>query len=74
MKKLNIILISTIIALLVGCSSAPTLGDQMVERGKDLVNEGNKELEQGAILVEQGKAKVQRGNRMIEDGRQVDTK
>ena len=74
MKKLNIILIATNIALLAGCSSAPALGDQMVERGKKLVNEGNAELEQGAIIVEQGKAKVERGNRMIEDGKQVDAK
>ncbi|MFA6053069.1 MAG: hypothetical protein WC762_10815 [Methylobacter sp.] len=74
MKKLNIILIPTIIALLAGCSSAPTLGDQMVGRGKELVKEGNAELEQGTRLVEQGKAKVERGNRMIEDGKQIDAK
>ncbi len=74
MKKLNIILIPTIIALLAGCSSAPTLGDQMVDRGKALVKEGNTELEQGSIMVEQGKAKVERGNRMIEDGKQIDAK
>ncbi len=74
MKKLNILLIPTIIALLAGCSSAPTLGDQMVERGKNMVKEGNTELEQGSIMVQQGKAKIERGNRMIEDGKQIDAK
>ncbi|MDD5461181.1 MAG: hypothetical protein PHG00_06060 [Methylococcales bacterium] len=74
MKKPNIILISTIIMSLTGCSGAPTLGDQMIERGKKLVNEGNAEFEQGSILVEQGKAKIERGNRMIEDGKEVDAK
>lgn len=74
MKKLNIILIPTIIALLAGCSSAPTLGEQMVDRGKNLIKEGNAEWEQGTRLVEQGKAKVERGNRMIEDGKQIDAK
>ena len=71
MKKLNIILISTIIALLAGCSSAPTLGDQMVDRGNELIKEGNTEWEQGTLLVEQGKAKVEPGNRMIEDVKQI---
>jgi len=74
MKKLNFILIPTIITLLAGCSSAPTLGDQMVDRGKGLIKEGNAEFEQGSIMVEQGKAKVERGNRMIEDGKQIDAK
>lgn len=72
MKKLNLILISTIITLLVGCSSTPTLGGQMVDRGKEMIKEGNAEWEQGSIMVEQGKAKVERGNRMIEDGKQID--
>ncbi|MDD5410639.1 MAG: hypothetical protein PHF31_04370 [Methylobacter sp.] len=74
MKKLNIILISTTITLLAGCSSAPTLGNQMVDRGNELIKEGNAEWEQGSRLVEQGKAKVERGNRMIEDGKQIDAK
>ncbi|MGR9013621.1 MAG: hypothetical protein ACU83U_08255 [Gammaproteobacteria bacterium] len=74
MKTLNFLLIATITAFLAGCSSAPTLGDQMVDRGKELIKEGNTELEQGSLLVEQGKAKVERGNRMIEDGKVLDAK
>ena len=74
MKKINTILISTIILLLTGCSSAPTLGEQMVEHGQKLVTEGNKELEQGTALVEKGRAKIEQGNRMIEDGKKIETK
>jgi len=74
MKKLNIILISTIIVLLTGCSRAPTLRDQMVDHGQKLIKEGNIELEQGTTLVEQGKAKIEQGNRLIEDGKKVEAK
>ena len=74
MKILNSILISTIIVLMTGCSSAPTLGDQMVDHGQNLIKEGNIELEQGTTLVEQGKAKIEQGNRLIEDGKKVETK
>jgi hypothetical protein len=74
MKKLNIILVSAIILLLAGCSSSPTLGDQMVEHGQNLVKEGNIELEKGTTLVEQGKAKIEQGNRLIEDGKKIETK
>lgn len=72
MKSLVKILFSLLLVSAAGCSSNPTLSQQMTEHGKQLVQEGNKEWEEGSKMVEQGKDKVQRGNRLIEDAKHIE--
>lgn len=72
MKSLMKILFCLFLISIAGCSSNPTLSQQMTEHGKQLVQDGNKEWEEGSKMVEEGKDKVQRGNRLIEDAKHVE--
>lgn len=72
-RILGLIAVS-VATLISGCSSTPTLGEQMAAASNESAaiaegwNRGHELLSKGQKLVEKGKDRVEDGNEMIDDG------
>lgn len=83
-EKYKIILLSLCLLVAHGCSHAPTLGEDMIERGDNtkalgkkwnhgqaLVKKGNKSIEQGEAMIKKGEKLIDKGHDKIKDGRKM---
>lgn len=85
MLKSTVTIISiSLISTLIGCSSPPTIGQQMIAQGSDtqvwgekwqdgqsLVDKGNKKIKHGKKLIASGKDEVSDGKNMVKKGKKI---